>query len=308
MQLLTVQPTTPPTWIAELLGIELRPHLEQSSPGLRLWSGERGGYRFVQLVTEDLGGLDPDAFEQYVARAYEALLSGLDAFEERHPVRLWNYVPHIHQEAGEGLNRYMRFNAGRHSAFSRRAQGDPEGFGSWLPTASAVGHSGEALVVQVLCCRAPGLPLENPRQVPAYRYSRRYGPLPPSFSRATALPADADGGLGRAVLIGGTASVVGEASRHAGDLAAQINETCRNIAAILAVAQGREDADHSDEGLERVRQLRVYVVRAEDTAAITDALQARFSAAERIEVMPALICREDLLVEVEALTAAVWDG
>ena len=29
------------------------------------------------------------------------------------------------------------------------------------------------------------MPVENPRQIPAFRYSKRYGPIPPCFARAT---------------------------------------------------------------------------------------------------------------------------
>ena len=32
---------------------------------------------------------------------------------------------------------------------------------------------------------APGVAIENPRQTPSYHYSRRYGPRPPCFARAT---------------------------------------------------------------------------------------------------------------------------
>ena len=73
-------------------------------------------------------------------------------------------------------------------------------------------------------------PLENPRQVPAYRYSRRYGLRPPCFARATKFEST--------LFIGGTASIIGEDSRHAAAIVAQTEETLSNLRALIAAATG----------------------------------------------------------------------
>ena len=126
----------------------------------------------------------------------------------------------------DGLDRYMVFNAGRHDAYS-----DQRGA---LGTASAVGIKGSDLSIHCLALEEPGTPVENPRQTPAWQYSARYGPLPPCFSRATIV----DLAGRRTLLIGGTASVVGEDSRHAGQFDAQVEETLLNLEALIRTADG----------------------------------------------------------------------
>src|SRR3546814_12468443 len=67
-----------------------------------------------------------------------------------------------------------------------------------LPAATAIGRCDDARVVQVywLAARTPGMPVENPRQVSAYRYPRQYGPQQPSFARAMLPPPGSE--IGRA--------------------------------------------------------------------------------------------------------------
>lgn len=73
--------------------------------------------------------------------------------------------------------------------------------------------------------------MENPRQVAAYRYSEEFGPRPPSFARATVVPAADAANAGPALLlVGGTAAVVGERSVSDGGVEGQMEETLRNLA------------------------------------------------------------------------------
>ena len=78
----------------------------------------------------------------------------------------------------------MVFNAGRYDAFAgghgvARTDAQP------LATASAVGIDGQDLVDLLPCLGHAGTPVENPRQKSSWQYSARYGPVPPSFTRAT---------------------------------------------------------------------------------------------------------------------------
>ena len=102
----------------------------------------------------------------------------------------------------------------------------------------------------------PGKPVENPRQRAAYRYSGKYGPLPPCFARATLVPGTR--AAERTLLIGGTASVCGEASVHAGDLVAQTAETFRNLDALIRAAGGT--------GIDAMQSLRVSITPTPPTA------------------------------------------
>src|SRR6187455_2321525 len=108
-----------------------------------------------------------------------------------------------------GLTRYMVFNAGRFAALEELHGGRGELERS-VASATGVGHKGEDLHVHCLATRAGGRAVENPRQVPAYRYSTRYGPVPPCFARATEVASYGS----RTLLVAGTSAVQGEDSTH----------------------------------------------------------------------------------------------
>jgi chorismate lyase / 3-hydroxybenzoate synthase len=154
------------------------------------------------------------------------------------------------------------------------------------------------LRIMLLCGATPGINIENPRQVSAYHYPRIYGPRSPSFARATALVPDDGPAL---LMISGTASVVGHESVHGGDLDGQIEEIRLNLDALLetsAARLGRPALAHF--GPDSL--MRVYVRAAGDWPRIAQ----RFA-----EIWPGVplvglrgdICRADLLLEVEAVTA-----
>jgi chorismate lyase/3-hydroxybenzoate synthase len=259
-----------------------------------------GDYSLVGVRARQVDRLEPAEFEAVTTAVYDTIAARLADLPANHAVRFWNYIPSIHQRCGVSpdgqmtLDRYMVFNAGRHTACSRSPGGEA-GFSRSLATASGVGHGGGDLVVHALASTKPGVAVENPRQVPAYRYSRRYGPKPPCFARATlmTLP-DGD----RRLLVGGTASVRGELSVHVGNLPAQMAETVENLAALLAAAGG------SSATLEALSDVRVYHVRAEDLPVLRPLCESAFPAA-RLEYVRADLCRRDLLVEIEGITGSL---
>jgi enamine deaminase RidA (YjgF/YER057c/UK114 family) len=184
----------------------------------------------------------------------------------------------------------MLFCHGRSEAFASHYGGDsPERF----PAASAVGCPGDALVVHVLASREPGRQIENPRQVAAYRYPEKYGPKSPSFARGTAAGEAWNG----AVFVSGTASIVGHESVFAGDPTRQTEETMRNVEAVLDTAgvPGRGGPLGP-----RLRSLRVYVRFPDQVEAIRSAVLASTGTAVPTVWLQAEICREELLVEIEA--------
>ncbi len=138
--------------------------------------------------------------------------------------------------------------------------------------------------------------IENPRQVSAYRYPTDYGPRAPTFSRASV----AEGTL----FISGTASIVGHASRHAGDPVAQTAETFVNIRAVVAAANARVGATFEPGALAYT----IYVRRRDQFDAIRAAflreVGAQSVAARSAVFVVADICRAELLVEIEATGAA----
>ncbi|PPU95912.1 pteridine-dependent deoxygenase [Xanthomonas hyacinthi] len=204
-------------------------------------------------------------------------------------LRIWNYLDAITLGSGD-RERYRQFCVGR-----ARGLGDFDV--SQLPAATAVGRCDEARVMQIywLAAAQAGTPLENPRQVSAYRYPRQYGPQSPSFARAMLPPAGSDMPL----LLSGTASVVGHASMHSGQLLAQLEETFANFDALLAAARSHRPDLPAQFG--DGTRLKVYVREAADLPLVAAALDARFG--ERVPrlLLHAVICRNELAVEIDGV-------
>jgi enamine deaminase RidA (YjgF/YER057c/UK114 family) len=239
-------------------------------------------------------GMAADLLRSHVSDAYIAIGHALTTLK-RVPIRFWNFVPDPGEPMGDGLDRYMVFNGGRFNGYAQWLCATNE-FGRLLPTASAVGIISDDLVIYCLASDTRGTPVENPRQKPAYQYSRRYGPMPPCFSRATI--ANVNGR--RRLLVGGTASIVGEDSMHVDDVDRQLEETLKNLEALIDAAAERSAPGAA---LSRLLDLRVYVARQEDAPAIRAVLAARCPRAERIELTIARVCRPELLVEIEGIAA-----
>ncbi|MEP6633414.1 MAG: pteridine-dependent deoxygenase [Luteimonas sp.] len=229
------------------------------------------------------------AITEASARAYAELIAFVRDSDTPHLLRIWNYLDAI--TLGEGdAERYRQFCVGR-----ARGLGDFDA--QTLPAATAIGRCDDARTIQVywLAARAPGTPVENPRQISAYRYPRRYGPQSPSFARAMLPPADG----AMPLLLSGTASVVGHASRHEGELLAQLEETFANFDSLLASARLRQSALPAVFGTGT--RLKVYVRDANDLPIVADALDARFGAQVPRIVLHAAICRRELAVEIDGV-------
>ena len=129
------------------------------------------------------------------------------------------------------------------------------------------------------CCRCtgwprprPGPPVENPRQVSAYRYPRAYGPQPPSFARAM-LPPTA----------GSAAAALGHRERGRPRIAcstmrllAQLDETFANFDSLLAAARQPQPALPRAFG--SGTRLKVYVRDRADLETVAARLDSRVSA------------------------------
>lgn len=232
--------------------------------------------------------------ERTVKRAYVMLDLTLNRLGYPHWLRVWNYLAHINHGHGDE-ERYRLFSLGRHHALALKP-----GFEKELAAATGIGTQATGLTLAVIAGRRPGaIQVENPRQVSAFHYPREYGPRSPSFSRAT-LRRWRDRTL---LFVSGTASVVGHASMHHDQPAAQLEETLRNIDALVAHAAERNFPDgRPDFG---PVLFTVYVRTPGIFEAVRDAVERRLRARAPTIVLQGDICRHDLLLEVEALYA--WE-
>jgi len=223
------------------------------------------------------------------ASAYNELFGALEQLRFPHPLRIWNYLPQIH-DASSGVERYWHFNDARRDAFI----GAGRATGGDVPAASAVGTApGAALTIYCIAARTAPIALENPRQCSAWQYPPQYGPRRPIFARACLDP-----GAGQTLFISGTASIVGHRSTHPGNVLAQTRETLSNIRALIQAANHRLGVERH--ALERLHY-KVYVRRPADQDAIERSLRAQVGAAAPVLFLQADICRRELLVEIEAV-------
>jgi chorismate lyase/3-hydroxybenzoate synthase len=277
----------PPPWTADLMP---GARASASIPGVQVIAS--GPLLLLSTTIPDASHMASNVLRDEVSRAYSAIGLALQPTGAS-AIRWWNYLPDPGRIMAPGLDRYMVFNAGRHDGYRRSF--NEVVFERSLPTASAVGITGDDLIVHCLASTVGGRAVENPRQKPAWQYSHRYGPVPPSFSRAM-LTSVRNRPL---LLIGGTASVVGEDSMHAGDVSAQIEETFRNLASLVASARG--ETEPVSRSLSRIVDVRAYVTRPTDAGIVRAALSARCPSASRIELAAATLCRAELLVEIEGV-------
>lgn len=269
---------------------QLGPVQAEGRHGALHWQHDGQRLRGALAVDEDCA--QPEALAGLVRDAYLDLFGALQAAGFHQPLRLWNYLPRINAEQA-GLERYRHFNQGRQQAFVQAGQSAFEG----APTACALGTPEGPLCIRVLAARAPAVPLENPRQVSAYHYPPAYGPRSPSFSRAALVEAAA----GQVqLLVSGTASIVGHATVHAGDLLAQVRETMTNLSALIDAARARCSADFSLHDLALTAYVRHAGHAPQVRAELARLLGPDSPALRQLALLQADICRADLLVEIEA--------
>ncbi|MDT8439051.1 MAG: hypothetical protein RQ729_08605 [Wenzhouxiangellaceae bacterium] len=282
-----------------LLHVALHDPARPEAPGLECLGGDFGDEYWAaddqRLTAVVLNHPDPpDADAAIAAEAlYCRLIDSLRDSDYPYPLRLWNYFPAINQGGGD-QERYRRFCIGRGRALEAAGLNDAQ-----MCAATAIGGLRPEMRLIALCGRDPGVSIENPRQVSAWNYPRRYGPRQPAFARATALVLEG-GRIG--LLVSGTASVVGHATTHPHDALAQTDEAASNLDALLAHASGAMNrptlAQFNDASLARV-----YVRHAEDWPAVRERLRQRWPTLQLCGLVGD-ICRADLMVEIEAWHAA----
>lgn len=242
------------------------------------WSHD-DDYGFFAIEVEE----SADDISAAAEAAYREIVAFMHKSATPHVLRLWNYFDAINEGDGDD-ERYRRFCVGR-------ARGMAELWQDRYPAATAIGRRDGVRVLQVyaLAARIAGLPVENPRQVNAWRYPREYGPTPPTFARGMTTPAGQ-------LLISGTAAVVGSASRHHEDVAAQLDETLTNVESLIQSARVNGAAAPGAGSL-----LKVYVRDANDAPLVVAKLSETMRDADGILVLCGDICRRELLVEIDGV-------
>ncbi|MFO1418905.1 MAG: hypothetical protein U1E83_09585 [Methylotetracoccus sp.] len=231
---------------------------------------------------------EPGQVQMATFEAYETLLRAARELGYPEVYRLWNYLPRINDET-EGLEVYKAFSIGRRRAFDRHA---PIAGGGVMPAACAIGTDApRGLAVCFLARRDVVSAVSNPRQIEAFDYPPIYGPTSPAFSRGVVVRRHRS-----AVMhLSGTASIVGHATRHLGDIDRQIDETIANLDALLQTV-GSRLANIADGAL-----LTVYLRHATDYPAARRRLSEVLKPNVKTLYLRGDICRRSLLVEIEGI-------
>jgi enamine deaminase RidA (YjgF/YER057c/UK114 family) len=224
--------------------------------------------------------------------AYRQIFALMKELDYSQIYRFWNYMADING-ISHGVERYRQFNAGRKDAYLATSQEVDDRF----PAACALGLADGPLSIAFLLGRQPSIAIENPRQISAYEYPEEYGAATPSFSRATLLHTE----LSALLFISGTASIVGHQTQHPLDVIAQTRETLLNLETVIAEANrilGRQKFNLNE------IFFRVYVRYAADLPLIQNEMQRYLNSTIKAVFIQADICRQELLLEIEATADA----
>src|SRR5665647_1300962 len=248
-----------------------------------------GAIALSETMFEAGAGKTP--LQQATESAYRQVFALLDTLCYPYLFRVWNYIAAINIHSF-GLERYRQFNLGRQDAFLAHGR-DVAGN---VPAASALGSAQGPLTIAFLAGRVAPLNIENPRQISAYQYPQQYGPRSPTFSRASLVRLGQD----EVLFVSGTASIVGHATLHPADVVTQTRETMANIEAVLAEANRLASQPRFDLAS---LYYKVYVRHPADLAQIRAELAHCVGDALKAVYLQADVCRQDLLLEIEATAA-----
>ncbi|HVJ39544.1 MAG TPA: pteridine-dependent deoxygenase [Stenotrophomonas sp.] len=248
---------------------------------------ENGTLQFGAIVIEESPDLDLEAAS---ALAYAQVNRFITERGYPHVLRIWNYLDGLTEGEGD-QERYRRFCVGRVRGLRQVEE-------SRLPAATCIGSFGgpRQLLVYWLAAKEAGVAIENPRQVSAYRYPRQYGPQSPTFARAMLPPPGSQAPL----LLSGTASIVGHATAHSGDVQAQLDEILVNLEALRGEA-ARLSPSLPGAVADPGTLLKVYVRDRHALPQVAAALDARFGDQVPRLLLHAEVCRRELAVEIEGV-------
>ena len=261
----------------------------------------QGQYRNVQYSCNphmlfghiQLPCLGSGNLEQLAKQTYQEVYGCLLNTDCKHLLRTWNYFPGITNPAGNHTSRY-------HSFCSARLQAMQEsGIGNRIyPAATVIGSQNNFLQIYFLAGNTPGIAVENPRQTSAYDYPVTDAYAPPLFSRGVLKV----WGRRTHFYVSGTASIVGHETQHANDIGAQLNESINNVETLVVHANDRHQTQLNAQ--DDLLYMKVYVRHGRDVPHIKKVLAARLPGTAPRILLLGDMCRDDLLVEIEAFYQA----
>lgn len=233
--------------------------------------------------------VNPSTLEHATHTVYNEIFEQIKTLGYPHLIRTWNFLPDIHIEHDQTDN-YKLFCSGRTKAYSEHGKQK-----SVYPAATVVGSHHPGLYVYYIASKNPGIGIENSQQVSAFEYPSNYSMDPPLFSRALLQQTPQQDIL----FISGTASITGHETQHLGNIEKQLALCVSNIEHLLDTAS--DDHRFARTSFSACEQIKVYLKNTEHLAIVKLLLQDYIQQGANIHYFQGDMCRDDLLVEIEAL-------
>jgi enamine deaminase RidA (YjgF/YER057c/UK114 family) len=246
----------------------------------------------------------PDDTRQSASAAFESIVGILEkeGMSMNSLVRQWNYIGNILQ-IRNGYQNYQTFNEVRNEYYQkyRTIPG--------YPAATGIGMMHGGVVLDFLAIHQDKSlkvrPVENPNQINAYEYDQKVlkgskekgQPLKhaPQFERALMVINKKSTSL----LISGTASIIGQKTIGKGDVREQTIVTIENIKKLIDPESISQLAGSDFGSCGRFSLIRVYVKHSKDFEDVRKICSEHYPGVPAVYII-ADICRDDLLVEIEA--------
>ena len=228
------------------------------------------------------------SIDQATESAYTQIFKVTEALGFPYLLRTWNYIPDITKLSASN-NHYQQFCSGRARAYNNSRDNQI------YPAATVVGIHKEELIIYFIAGKTAGLGVENPLQVSAYMYPQEYSKDPPLFSRAVIHRNN----LQEIMFVSGTASIVGHSTQHECDVVKQLDVCLANIQQLLTTAANKNQ--FSSISLADMTQLKVYIKNPDDFATVRNHMKKVLGENFNACFIQADLCRDNLLVEIEAL-------
>lgn len=290
---------------AEIIEIEAEPDVQlmyashANAPYVLL---KKNTYR--ELWTGGFYGFDSQT-DKAANIAFEKLKSFLEIndFTFDNLIRQWNYIGNILEEkkvGGKHLQNYQVFNEVRNTYYTNNKQELN------YPAATGIGMIGEGIVIDAIAVKTceRNIPIQSPIQQDAYVYEQKFlkgeslntkPKKTPLFDRARLLFDTENAEL----YVSGTASIKGQETIDADNVFKQTDNTIQCIEELCDIKNIKQKCVDFKAEKRIYKRVRVYVKPLQYTPALEEKIRSQYRNAS-LNIVSADICRDDLLIEIEA--------
>lgn len=210
-------------------------------------------------------------------------------------IRTWIYVGNI-TKFNDGVENYEAINTSRKNYYDGIFNTHPV---IEYPASTGIGLDNDDIIITVLAYKISN-PLEsitsigNNKQTEAWHYPSALAKIAPTFSRGFRISTPS----GIISLISGTASIIGADTVHENDVVAQTNVTIDNIERVI---ENSIEQTSSNIPLNCIIQYICYIKNPEDLDKVRQICNSRLPLSASRIFVKADVCRDNLLVEIEAV-------